>query len=156
MALWVAEAMFSHTPTVTLVGNPDLHGPLGLPVIPDRVPGAGPLAGIVAALAHAKCQWCLIAGCDMPMVADAPLAALVGRAARSSVKAILPQTPDGRIQPLCAIYSTTALAPLENALMEGVRKVTEALEGLDWETFDVDSPRPFSNINHISDMQTLE
>ena len=56
MALWVAEAMLAHVPTVTFVGNPDLHRSLGMPVIPDPMPGAGPLGGIVAALAHAQCN----------------------------------------------------------------------------------------------------
>ena len=156
MALWVAEAVLTHVPSVTLVGNPDLHSSLGIPVIPDQLPGAGPLGGIVAALTHANCQWCLIAACDMPMVARAPLAALIGKTAGSNGKAILPRTPDGRVQPLCAIYSTLALAPLEDALLSGVRKVTEALEGLDWEAFDVDSPTPFANINQVRDMQSLE
>ena len=156
MALWVAEAVLAHVPTVTLVGDPDIHSSLGMPVIPDRVTAAGPLGGIVAALAHAKCQWCLIAACDMPMVGAAPMAALIGRAARSGGKAILPRTPDGRVQPLCAVYSTAARAPLEDALLDGVRKVTEALERLEWEPFDVESPRPFANINQIRDMQALE
>ena len=156
MALWVAEAVLAHVPTVTLVGDPDLHSSLGMPVIPDQVTGAGPLGGIVAALAHAKCEWCLIAACDMPMVAGAPLAALIGKAARSGGKAILPRTPDGRVQPLCAIYPTAARAPLEDALVDGVRKVTEALERLAWEPFDVESPQPFSNINQLGDMQALE
>lgn len=156
MAVWVAEAVLDHVSTVTLVGNPDLHSSFGIPVIPDPVPGAGPLGGIVAALAHAKCQWCLIAACDMPMVADAPLAALIEKAARSSGKAVLPRTPDGRVQPLCAIYSTAARTALEDALLDGVRKVTEALERLEWEPFDVESPKPFSNINEISDLQALE
>ena len=156
MALWVAEAVLAHVPTVTLVGDPNLHSSLGIPVIPDQVPGTGPLGGIVAALAHAKCQWCLIAACDMPLVGGAPLAALIGKAARSGGKAILPRTPDGRVQPLCAIYSTAARAPLEDALLDGVRKITEALERLDWEPFAVESPRPFSNINQLCDMQALE
>ncbi len=156
MALWVAEAVLAHVPTVTLVGNPDLHGSLGIPVIPDKLPGAGPLGGIVAALADTNCQWCLIAACDMPMVANAPLASLLENAARSSRKALLPRTPDGRVQPLCAVYSTAALAPLEEALLNGVRKVTEALEGIDWDAFDVDSTKPFANINQIRDMHSLE
>ena len=101
-------------------------------------------------------QWCLIAACDMPLVANAPLAALLEKTTRSGGKAILPRTPDGRVQPLCAVYATAALAPLGEALLSGVRKVTEALEGIDWDTFDVDSPRPFANINRICDMQSLE
>ena len=156
MALWVADALLAHVPTVTLVGTPKLHSSLGIPVIPDQVPGAGPLGGIVTALAHAKCQWCLITACDMPMIADAPLAMLIGKAVRSSRKAILPRTPDGRIQPLCAIYSTAARSPLEDALLDGVRKITEALDRLDWEPLDVENPKPFSNINRVDDMQGLE
>jgi molybdopterin-guanine dinucleotide biosynthesis protein A len=36
---------------VSLVGDPAAYAGLGLPVVPDRFPGLGPLAGIEAALA---------------------------------------------------------------------------------------------------------
>jgi len=46
LALRVADKVARVCGTVSLVGNPALYGDLGLPVISDRLPGEGPLAGI--------------------------------------------------------------------------------------------------------------
>ena len=50
MALRVADKASSVCGTVSLVGDPAIYSDLGLPVIADRFPGQGPLAGIEAAL----------------------------------------------------------------------------------------------------------
>ena len=39
--------------------------------------------------------------------------------------------PDGRAQPLCAVYSKALYAPLAKNLSQGVSKLTKALGGLD-------------------------
>src|ERR1700733_7787412 len=50
LALRVADQAAAVCGTVSLVGDPAKYGDLGLPVIADRFPGQGPLAGIEAAL----------------------------------------------------------------------------------------------------------
>ncbi len=156
MALHVADALRELAVPVTLVGDPDKYRSLGLPVIPDQISGAGPLGGIVAALANAGSPWILIVACDMPKLSAAPLASLLDLAVRSNVRAILPRTPDGRLQPLCAAYSKTALDPLASALRGGTRKVTEAIQNISWRALDMDDATPFVNVNRPSDLTALE
>ena len=155
MALWVAEALSSYAAPITLVGKRELHAGLGLPLIQDSVVGAGPLAGIVTALGNAHKPWCLIAACDMPWLGSAPLDSLVRMAGRTKCQAILVQTPDGRAQPLCALYARAAHKPLNQALSEGIRKVTDALDGISWEVLKVNDSQPFTNVNRPTDLTAL-
>src|SRR5579884_3354907 len=57
LALRVAEQVLRAAGSVALVGNPEIYKHLGLPVIPDPVSGAGPLAGLAAALGHSPAEW---------------------------------------------------------------------------------------------------
>lgn len=152
MALHVADALRGIADSVTLVGDPGRYGLLGLPVVPDRFPGAGPLGGIVTALANASSPWILVVACDMPKLSDAPLASLLDPAARSNVRAVLPRTRDGRLQPLCAAYARTALGPLADALHSGTRKVMEAVQTVPWRAIEMGDSAPFVNINRPSDL----
>ncbi|MCS7050494.1 MAG: molybdenum cofactor guanylyltransferase, partial [Thermomicrobium sp.] len=40
----------------------------GVPVVPDRIPDAGPLGGIYSALLSARHEYCLVLSCDLPFV----------------------------------------------------------------------------------------
>ena len=156
MALHVADALRALADSVTLVGGPRKRELLGLPVIPDQFPGAGPLGGILTALTNASSPWILVVACDMPKLSAAPLASLLDPAVRSSVRAVLPRTPDGRLQPLCAAYARTALGPLANAFRGGTRKVMEAVQTLPWRAIEMEDPAPFANVNRPSDLIALD
>ena len=155
MALHVAEVLGGPADSVTLVGDPGKYGLLGLPVISDQFPGAGPLGGIVTALANASSPWILVVACDMPKLSAAPLASLLDPAARSNVRAVLPRTPDGRLQPLCAAYARTALGPFTDALCSGTRKVMEAIQTVPWRAIEMGDSVPFVNVNRPSDLVGL-
>lgn len=155
MVLRVADALSPYLATVTLVGHSAKCQNLGLPLIPDTVTGAGPLGGIVSALEHAHAPRCLVVGCDMPLLASAPLALLLKEAARTDAEALVPRTPDGRLQPLCAVYAKRAREPLSRALRAGERKITEALAWVNWKPLPVDEATPFANINRMSDLKSL-
>ena len=156
MVLHVANALGALVSPVTLVGAPETYGALKLPAIPDRVADAGPLGGIVSALEHSRSSWALIVACDMPFLATAALSELLERALHSPAQAIVPRTPDGRLQPLCAIYSKTALGALSDALHGGTYKLSEAFAGLRWEVLTVHDAQPFANVNRPSDLESLD
>ena len=156
MVLHVAEALRAHLNVVTLVGDPAMYAEHGLPVIPDLVKGAGPLGGIVTALGHARSSWCFISACDMPLARASHVAVLLEAAASGSADAILPRTPDGRLQPLFAVYAKTALVPLERALSRGTRKIIDALDGLHWIEVPVPDGNAFANVNRPSDLPSLD
>ncbi len=118
-------------------------------VIPDVLPGSGPLGGIVAALEHSPTDWNLMLAVDLPFLPVEILQALAVYASPQSetqvaievlslpLACVLPQLA-GLPQPLCGLYHR-ALAPGLRASLEAGRfKVMAALQ----EACDAAVPSP--------------
>lgn len=149
---------------VTVVGAPAKYegrGGPGVRVIEDRLPAAGPLAGIDAALLDTSAPWNLILGCDLPFLNVEWLSFLVQRAQGSSAGAIVPLNTGGP-EPLCAVYSLRCQPIVAAALDRGVRKVTDIytelqidyLQPADWKPFDLHGLL-FKNVNTPQDYESL-
>ena len=147
LAAQVAAVVAAAAGSVTLIGDPQKYGHLGYQVLPDRSPGAGPAGGIESALSHTTADWNLVLACDMPAMKAEFLCGLMDAAERLGVDALIPAGPSGRPEPLCAVYHRRCRAVLRLALDSGVRKVTEALLGLDVRIWTVDDAAWFENLN---------
>jgi molybdenum cofactor guanylyltransferase len=151
LAMWIARAVAQSAGTATLVGPPERYSGMGFPAIPDLFPGEGPLGGILTALRHSNAEWNLIVACDMPNIDAALLSRLLDAAKQSSPDALLPVTPEGRPQPLCAVYRRTCLAPFEKAFSEGARKVAAALAAVRCLRPPMGEVSQFQNVNTPED-----
>jgi molybdopterin-guanine dinucleotide biosynthesis protein A len=149
LALAAAEALAAVCQSVSLVGDPERYQTLGLPVVPDRMRGAGPLSGIEAALGATGSAWNLIAACDMPSLDSALLRRLAASAADD---AAVPRYPDGRIEPLCALYHRRSHAAAAAVLAAGARRVSDFIACLTVRYVEVTDPRPFLNLNTPEDL----
>ena len=107
------------------------YSDLGLPAVVDEHPGEGPLGGILTALGQSRSA--LILAVDMPRVTTATLRALLQR---TGADAVVPRHPDGRMQPLAALYRASARAKLQAAFDGGVRRGVEAIGALEIEWYD--------------------
>jgi molybdopterin-guanine dinucleotide biosynthesis protein A len=96
-------------------------------VIFDKHAGCGPLGGIVAALDQSSREWNLFLPVDAPFVPIACLKLLLLMTADLPSVCVMARV-GGQAQPLCAVYSRSALGVLERELNEGRWKVTEAIE----------------------------
>jgi molybdopterin-guanine dinucleotide biosynthesis protein A len=116
-------------------------------VIPDLYPGEGPLGGILTALRHSTADWNLITACDMPQLDAEMLRGWLRHAAEYAGDALLPLGPEGRPEPLCALYHRRCLEPFEGAFSAGIRKVTAALETVRTLRLSVAEVSIFQNVN---------
>jgi molybdenum cofactor guanylyltransferase len=151
LARRVAEEIGKICGKVSLVGDPGLYGTLGLPVVPDRFPGLGPLAGIEAALGTTTVEWNLVVACDMPSLDVAILEKLFAVAEKGDCA--VPSYEDGRIEPLCAVFHARCHPAILAALEAGVRKVSEALDPLELRYMPVATNRSFANLNTPEDLE---
>ncbi len=97
---------------VFAVGN--LSGDVtSLPIIEDEPVCAntrGAIIGLYTALFHAKTEWAAILACDLPFVNGELLTRMVSVVEQFadspdiSADAVFAEQPDGRIQPLCALF----------------------------------------------------
>ena len=149
---------------VMLVGaRPAGEVPASVRVVPDLVPGCGPLSGLHAALSSARCEATIMLACDMPFV-SAPLLrhllSLAGGADGPDI--VVPRTNRG-YHPLCAVYSRACLEPAARRLARGdftlsslfddmrVRVVTaDALEAFG------DPDRLLANVNTSIEYRAIE
>jgi len=123
----------------------------GAPVIEDPICGAGPLAGLYAALTSAaaadvdRILWLAV---DLPLVPPHLLPRLVD--ALDCADVAMARTEHG-LEPMCAAFRTTpAIENVRQALLTARLKLISALEGLRIETIDVDAHH-FANLNSPAD-----
>lgn len=109
---------------IVVAGAPGLYPFLPFPVVPDRVPGMGPLSGIDAALRHARAPYVFVTACDMPFPSEALIGRLAGMAEGADL--VVPCGPDGP-EPLCAIYGKGCLPAVEAALGAGRLSAAELI-----------------------------
>ena len=101
----------------------------GARVVPDLREGGGSLVGIHSALAHARCQHCLVVACDMPFL-SLPLLSRMAEEPRDYdvLVPVLPgesrQGGNGLVyQTLHAIYGKGGLPAIESRLDRQMRQV---------------------------------
>ena len=136
-----------------VVGSTRAQRSLGLRVLDDDWPGAGPLGGLATALRVSRAEWNLVVACDLPYLTGHWLHFLVERARKSPADAVLAAHFKG-VEPLCAMYHKRCEAALRSALEKGIRKVTDGLASLrieriepgEWQRFDPDGSL-FKNMN---------
>ena len=92
----------------------------GLPTVIDTLPGRGPALGVCSALENARAELVFVVSCDLPMLSANVIEFLASKAEGFDV--VVPRI-DGRAQTTCAIYSRACLAPLEERLSTGEKKL---------------------------------
>lgn len=125
-------------------------------VIPDEVPGCGPLGGIVAALEQSSREWNMCLPVDAPFVPVECLQRLLRAVAEGAGDAVIARA-DGRLQPLCGVYSRRLLPVLRGELLAGRWKVAPALEVAGRVcTIDFANVKWFANLNTPEDFAEAE
>jgi molybdenum cofactor guanylyltransferase len=152
MATRVATALRSAgcVDVIAYGGDPRELAPLGLPVLPDRSPGSGPLGAVLGVLElferyEADVAGVFVVACDLPALRGRSLAGMVDAVrARPGVDVIVART--SAVEPTCAIWFRTATAPLRHWFDEGERALHVAIDRLDSVEVDVDADA-LRNIN---------
>ena len=152
-------------PEIVIVANePSVYDGLGVPVVPDRIPGKGPLGGIHAALCASGSPHTFCVACDMPLVNPDVVAHLCALAPGYDV--VVPAVEAG-YEPLHAVYGQSCLPRVERMVREARLRVDELFSAVRVRCVDADelrrldpSLRSFMNVNTPNELeaarQTLE
>jgi molybdopterin-guanine dinucleotide biosynthesis protein A len=117
-----AEILQPFVREVRLLGPQDRLGHIGLPVIPDVWPDAGPLSAVCTGLTSSDVEWNVFLACDLPLISSTFMELLVQRVRVTLSDAVVPRTEDGW-QPLVAAYNVRCRANFVRALQIGQRSI---------------------------------
>jgi len=128
-------------------------------VLIDCVKDFGPLAGICSALRRCNDK-VLILAVDMPLVKREIAEVLYNSCI--DVDAVVPTWKDGKLEPLLACYSKSALKVIERCIEMGERRVHKAIRGMRTIYYPVEELRKFDrellsffNVNSVEDYERL-
>ena len=117
------------TPHILIVASDSSRAPdVDVPVVVDRIPGAGSLGGLYTALMAAPTEQVLVIACDMPFLTAPFLMRLA--ALGVDVDVAVPRSAAGR-HPLCASYARGVASHVKARIDRGDLRVRDALDGLD-------------------------
>ena len=108
-----AMALSGVADPIRVVGNL-AAGQTSLRIIPDEEIGGGvrgAIVGLYTAAKYAGTEWIAVLACDLPFVSSELLvrmSTVIAKVGKETVAALLPEQPDGRIQPLCGFYRAAA------------------------------------------------
>lgn len=120
---------------ILLSGDRCPHLP-GTRVIPDVLPGRGPLGGIHACLLAARHPACLVVSVDVPLVPPSALKGL-GKAYQGGVCAL--RHPGGE-EPLIAVYESGLAEVILPLIAHGGAPVRALKERVPWSFWDYTGP----------------
>jgi len=112
------EALFEEVIIVT--NSPALYSEIDCRKVPDIYYAQGSLAGIHSAVCHARNDKVFVAACDMPFLNPEVVRDLCLRAASADV--VIPVHAEGA-EPLHALYSKRCIAPMEEVLDRGQKRI---------------------------------
>lgn len=155
LAVRTARLVQDAVGVVALIGGRDRLRALEFEAIDDSEPDNGPLGGILTALELRRAEWNLICACDLPFLDAAFLTTLVEAASASSADAVVPRPPEGKAQPLCAIYRISALERLRTSYQAGNRAVWRATESIQVQWLPTTDDHWTFNLNTPQDLNRL-
>ena len=140
-------------------GSEDQARLIKSPAILDRTPGQGPVMGIWSALQHSDHQNNCFLCCDMPFLPSKLLRRLWSL--KRGFHVVVPDQ-EGRIQPLCGIYSRQCRGVLGDQLRRGVLSILDVLKSgrlkvnvVAAQELDIDA-HTFLNINDRASLRALQ
>lgn len=123
-------------------------------VVPDQVPGQGPLMGIVSCVAAARHSRVFVVACDIPRLPEAMIRDMLRRARRADV--VVPRTAEGRYESTMAVYGKAIVPVAQKLLAEGRRKIADLFRepSLTTDTITLPAGDWYRNINTPDDYQS--
>jgi len=126
---------------------------LGFEIVPDKVPGQGPLMGIASALEASSSELNFVVACDIPNIDLSCVRRMLAEAVGSGADIIVPTTGDQRYEPLFAVYNKSALGAMNKILSSGGRKISDVFAMCEVRSVEFGDAQWLANLNTIAEYE---
>jgi len=117
-------------------------------VVPDRIPGQGPLGGLESCLRKAETAKCLVLGVDTPLIPMEELRSLLKYTMEEADKPVTMLCHNGKEESLMAVYDAGLYKEITDFLESGRSSVYRFLNTIGYSLYHTGAPeRYFQNIN---------
>ena len=146
-------------PVAIIAASAEHYGEFGVPVLGDLHPGCGPLGGIHTALRQLDARETFILPCDTPFVSHELIAYIAEFPSDTPARVA---HMDGRLHPLCGVYSPACLPAIEDALAAGRLALRELLASVGATVVPITPDLPFysgqllANLNDPAALSALD
>ncbi len=123
---------------------------LGLVTVPDKTPGAGPLAALASILSWANTGGVVVTPCDLPLLKASDIETII-EAWRANPDVVACATVGGKPSPMLACWPAAAARRLQIAVDEGRSRYYDGLDILGWNGVEVDP----ASVSDADDPTTL-
>ncbi len=118
LILRVIERLASVADELLVTTNqPDDYPFLAVPLLPDLIPGRGPLGGLYTALGSAGHELVAVVACDMPFASASLITAGADILRQDQADLVIAETPEG-FEPMHAIYRRETCLPAVKAAID--------------------------------------
>jgi molybdenum cofactor guanylyltransferase len=127
LVTWMSQRLEPLVDQLIVAAQPALQvlAPTAL-VVPDELPGRGPLGGLVSALRQSAHPFCFVIAVDMPLLQPELVLAMLAEAREHPEADVVALREDGCWQPLHAVYRLTCL-PAASARLGGADRSMQGL-----------------------------
>ena len=139
-----------------ITNNPKPYKTFGIRVAGDRIKDCGPLGGIYTGLSISENMNNFVVACDMPFLDKELISYMIEEIGDYDV--VIPKF-NGRLQPLCAIYSKNCIKPIENQIFNQKLKIVDFFKDVKVKIIENEeikkiesAERSFFNINTPEDL----
>lgn len=156
MLLHAIEKLKPHVRELLVIGDPRRYGRIWPEVLPDEIPGLGPLGGIVTAMGAARFDRLLVLAVDVPGVNERLLERLT-RELPEDADALVPRHA-GQLEPLVAAYHRRSVAAFMDHITRSQLSMHGALEDVRTAYLDINPGEDgwpedlFRNLNSPADL----
>lgn len=139
---------------IIITNDKEAYKDFNLKVVQDIYKEKGPLGGVYTALKNSKYNKVFCIACDMPLLKKETLEKIANVDFNEDI--LIPKV-DGRMQPLCAIYSKTLIEDMEKHLMLNKNKMIDIIEKNNYRILETNlSNIDFYNVNTHEQYNKLE
>lgn len=156
---YIIEAIRPVTNRIIIIANNENYNYLGYPIYKDIIKDCGPMGGIYTGLTYSETEKNLVVSCDIPFISEELLNYIIRNG--DDCEIAIPEH-DGKIEPLCALYSKNCTTKFKGLIEKNKFKMKEAIDYFKVKKLPLSkeqsfySEELFFNINTLLELEKLE